>query len=43
VIRRYWWIVPLAIALDWIIGAILLATVVPWCYATLAAVQAAHR
>lgn len=41
-LRRYWWVIPVAIVGREIAGAVLMATVVPWLWSIVAALEAAR-
>lgn len=41
-LRRYWWVIPLALVLRELAGAVLMTTVVPWLWAIVAALEAAR-
>jgi hypothetical protein len=41
-LRRWWWIVPLLLIGRELVGAFLMATVVPWLWGIVAALEAAR-
>lgn len=41
-LRRYWWVIPLALVAREVVGAVLMATVVPWLWSVVAALEAAR-
>lgn len=42
-LRRYWWVIPLALVAREVVGAVLMATLVPWLWSLVAALEAARR
>ena len=40
-LRRYWWVIPVALVAREVVGAILMTTVIPWLWSIVAALEAA--